>query len=141
VKSFELGRLPAIAIVALLAAGGYVFLTRSRPAVPPDLGVTPFQSTPTPNSVPPRPPGLVMGRQMPIVDLNSASLSELETLPAITSDYARKIIAGRPYESMGDLERTGIPRQILDQISPPAVIRISGRGTPPGSSPQPNTKP
>ena len=139
-KSSGIGWLPAMAILALLAAGGYLFLTSgSRPADAPGRGVAPFQSAPPRNGVPPGPPrpsGAVMGRQMAVVDLNSASLAELETLPSITPDYARKIIAGRPFQSMGDVERAGIPRQVLEQISPPAVIRVTGRGTPPGSPPQ-----
>ena len=32
---------------------------------------------------------------------------------------------------MGDLARTGIPRNILDEISPPAMIRVTQRGSPP----------
>jgi hypothetical protein len=70
------------------------------------------------------------------VDLNTASLAELETLPGITSDYADQIVAGRPYGSMHELERTGIPRAILDQISPPAIIRLEDRGGP-VSAPRP----
>ena len=135
------GRLPAIAIVALLAAGGYLFFNKSRPADPPAQRVTPFQPETPRGTLPPRPPGVVMGRQMAVVDLNSASLAEIETLPAITPEYARKIIAGRPYESMADVERAGITRQILEQISPPAIIRLTGRGTPPGSMPPPIRKP
>jgi len=131
-------RLPAFAVVALLAAGGYLFVTRSRPAETPAGTVAPpFRSVPAPTPVSPRPPGLVMGRQMAVVDLNSASLGELETLPAITPEYARKIIAGRPFTSMSDVERAGIPHQVVEQMSPPAVIRVSGRGTPPGSLPPP----
>jgi hypothetical protein len=144
VKPSGFGRLPAIAIVALLAAGGYLFFTRSRAADTREHGFTPFQSAPPRTAVPPGPPrpaGVVMGRQLAVIDLNAASLAELETLPAMTPDYARKIIAGRPFESMADVERAGIPRQILEQISPPAVIRVTGRGTPPGALPQPNKKP
>jgi competence protein ComEA len=141
VKPSGFGRLPVIVIVTLLAVGGYVFFARSRAA---DSGFTPFQSAPPRQVVspgPPRPSGLAMGRQMAVIDLNSASLVELETLPAITPDYARRIVAGRPYQSMADVERTGIPRQVLEQMSPPAIIRVAGRGTPPGSLPQPKKTP
>jgi DNA uptake protein ComE-like DNA-binding protein len=72
-----------------------------------------------------------IGREMAVVDLNAASLAELETLPDITPDYARKIITGRPYQSMSDLERAGIPRKIVENISPPAIIRLTQRGSPP----------
>jgi len=142
-QSSGLGRLPAIAIVALVAACAYLLVARSRSASP-EPGFTPFQSAPPPKAAPPAPPnpsGLAMGRQMAVVDLNSASLAELETLPEITPEYARKIIAGRPYQAMSEVERAGIPRQILEQISPPAIIRLTGRGIPPGGPPPPIKKP
>jgi hypothetical protein len=140
-KPSGFGRLPAIAIVALLAVGGYLFLVRSRAADTPERGFTPFQSAPPRNAVPPGPAGIVTGRQLAVIDLNSASLAELETLPEITPDYARKIIAGRPYQSISEVERTGVPRQIIEQISPPAIIRLSGRALPPGALPPATKKP
>jgi hypothetical protein len=75
----------------------------------------------------PAPP---QARSFKIVDLNEASLEELQTLPQITAEYARKIVAERPYRSIPELARTGIPREILDQISPPGVIRLPERGGP-----------
>jgi competence protein ComEA len=69
-------------------------------------------------------------RTFKTVDLNEASVDELQTLPQITAEYARKIVAGRPYRSIEELARTGIPREILDQISPPGVIRVPERGGP-----------
>ncbi len=68
----------------------------------------------------------------PVVDLNSASLEQLQTLPGITPDYARNIVAARPYRAMADLARTGIPQHILDGISPPALIRVVESGPPEG---------
>jgi DNA uptake protein ComE-like DNA-binding protein len=78
---------------------------------------------------------------MAVVDLNVASLAELETLPEITPAYAQQIIAGRPYRAMSDLERAGIPHQVVEQISPPAIIRLIERGSPPGSPSTPGKKP
>jgi DNA uptake protein ComE-like DNA-binding protein len=63
-----------------------------------------------------------------VVDLNSASLADLRTLPGMTLDYARKIVAGRPYRSFREVvERGGIPQAIVEQITPPAVIRLIER--------------
>jgi helix-hairpin-helix protein len=72
------------------------------------------------------PPGLLRGaRTMAVVDLNTAQLADLQTLPGITPEYARKIVAGRPYHSFRDVvEHAGIPQQVVDQISPPAIIRV-----------------
>jgi competence protein ComEA len=57
------------------------------------------------------------------VELNSASLAALETLPGITREYAQKIIAGRPFHSFHDVELAGIPPAIIEQITPPAMLR------------------
>jgi DNA uptake protein ComE-like DNA-binding protein len=69
-----------------------------------------------------------------VVDLNSARLADLQTLPGITLDYAQKIIAGRPYRSFREVaEHTGIPQAVVDQITPPAIIRVIER-VPPGTA-------
>jgi len=133
------GRLPALAIGIAVIVGGYFFLTRpSRSADPSSSVGTPIPLS-SPRSTGPS-PAAAFGRPMAVIDLNSASLAELETLPSITPEYAQKIIAGRPYVAMSDVERAGIPRQVLEQISPPAIIRVIGRGPLPGSPP-PGRKP
>jgi len=59
-----------------------------------------------------------------VVDLNSAELDQLQTLPGITAAYAKRIVAGRPYHVFSDVvTRAGIPASIVDQLSPPAIIR------------------
>jgi len=50
------------------------------------------------------------------IDLNSASDSDLEEVPGIGAAYARKIIAGRPYKSVDDLTKAGIPAATVDKI-------------------------
>ena len=73
------------------------------------------------------PPGTTF-KSFKVVNLNTASLADLETLPGITPEQARAILAGRPYVAMRDLERVGIPRTIIDQLSPPAIIAVESRG-------------
>lgn len=51
--------------------------------------------------------GWERGKNAPI-DLNSASESDLRSLPGITQRDARKIIAGRPYKEPHDLVRRGV---------------------------------
>jgi hypothetical protein len=81
---------------------------------------------------------------MAVIDLNAASLADLQTLPGITPAYAQKIIAGRPYDTLADLERAGLSRTLIEAISPPAMIRRSDapmpRGKPSAVPPVPPAK-
>ena len=75
-------------------------------------------------------------KTMAVVDLNTASVEELQTLPEITLDYARKIVKGRPYKERSDLERAGIPHDVAQRIGPPAVIKSVGPGPAPRKAPR-----
>jgi competence protein ComEA len=57
----------------------------------------------------PRPAGLI--------NINTATAAELETLPGIGPVIARRIIEGRPYRTIGELERVkGIGKKRLEEI-------------------------
>ena len=53
------------------------------------------------------------------IDLNSASRSDLETLPGVTATTARRIEANRPYATPHDLVRKGV-------VSEAEYSRIAG---------------
>jgi hypothetical protein len=62
------------------------------------------------------------------VDLNTASEQDLDDLPGIGPALAKKIIAGRPYFSVGELSKVGIPNKTIKKITPmvavgPAAVR------------------
>jgi len=126
-------------VALLLGASGYFILRRptesgfesvSGGAIGPPRAIPPTNELRRGYAGTGMQPTPSQGRSMKVVDLNAATVEDLETLPQITPEYARRIAAGRPYKSMQDLTRIGIPREILDQISPPAIIMLDERGGP-----------
>ena len=53
------------------------------------------------------------------IDLNTATEEQLQELPGIGEAYAKKIVAGRPYESVKGLSKTGIPAATLKKVTAP----------------------
>jgi DNA uptake protein ComE-like DNA-binding protein len=51
-----------------------------------------------------------------LVDLNKATAKQLEELPGVDSAYAKKIMAARPYKSVDDLKKAGIPSATTARI-------------------------
>jgi DNA uptake protein ComE-like DNA-binding protein len=64
--------------------------------------------------------GLNSGPSVPNIDLNTASTTQLETLPGISPARAHKIVAGRPYSRPNDL----VTKNVLTQGE---FDRISGK--------------
>ncbi|OIQ78669.1 helix-hairpin-helix motif protein [mine drainage metagenome] len=58
-----------------------------------------------------------VAKNVKLVDINSASVKELATLPGITAQDAAKIVAGRPYGSKAWL----VTNNILPQSKYPAI--------------------
>ena len=54
----------------------------------------------------------------PLLDINTAALTQLKSLPGMGEAYARRIIAGRPYTAKNQLVTRGVlPQSAYDKIS------------------------
>jgi hypothetical protein len=59
-----------------------------------------------------------------VVDVNIASEKDLESLPGVTPAIAKKIVAGRPYSSVENLAKAGIPKATLAKIRGMVTVSI-----------------
>lgn len=50
------------------------------------------------------------------LDLNTATLAQLQELPGVGEATAQKIIAGRPYKSVDELIKAGVPKATVEKI-------------------------
>lgn len=58
------------------------------------------------------------------VDLNTASETDLNNLPGVGPSTTKKIIAGRPYSSVDDLQKAGLTAKQIDKIR--GLTTVSG---------------
>lgn len=59
-----------------------------------------------------------------LIDINSATVEQLKTLPGISDAYAQKIVAGRPYRVKTDLVRKNIiPQATYSKIATMVIAR------------------
>lgn len=56
------------------------------------------------------------------LDLNTAKIEQLQELPGIGEVYSKKIVDGRPYKSVKDLAKLGIPAATLEKITPLVTV-------------------
>lgn len=61
------------------------------------------------------------------IDLNSASIAELETLPGVGKVTAEKIVANRPYKGVEDLTKHGVSQAEVDKLRPMVVARATAQ--------------
>jgi DNA uptake protein ComE-like DNA-binding protein len=52
------------------------------------------------------------------VDINTASQAEIQKLPGVNKLQAQRIVAMRPFLSVQDLIRTGLPQKTINQLKP-----------------------
>jgi competence protein ComEA len=64
------------------------------------------------------------------VDLNKATSAQLEELPGVGAATAKKIIAGRPYKSLGDLSKAGVSAAEIRKLTSLVAISAAADTTP-----------
>ena len=57
------------------------------------------------------------------IDLNRCSLQQLQDLPGVGPALGASLMAGRPYRTIGDVARIGIPFNTIEQIAPIIELR------------------
>lgn len=103
------------------------------PAQPQSPQTQPAPLPPKPASVAKKPPAKPIKK----VDLNNGSLAELQTLPSVNEEYAKKIVAGRPYISKTDLvTKGGLPEGVYLAVRDRVVVNDMKKAAPKKSEPK-----
>jgi competence protein ComEA len=50
------------------------------------------------------------------IDINSCSLLQLQDLPGVNASMGAHLMAGRPYRTFDDLERDGVPLNVIARL-------------------------
>src|SRR5581483_7943162 len=63
------------------------------------------------------------------IDINSASADELMSLNGVGEATAKKIIAGRPYSSVDDLAKAGVPKSTIGKIRSQVTVGSAAKSS------------
>lgn len=59
-----------------------------------------------------------------VVDINTATVTQLKSLPGIGEAYARRIIEGRPYTAKNQLVTHGVlPQAVYDRVAAKMIAK------------------
>jgi DNA uptake protein ComE-like DNA-binding protein len=64
-----------------------------------------------------------------VLDLNKVTEAQLQEVPGLGDAYAKKIVAGRPYKSVDDLSKAGIPATTIAKVK--SLVTVGGVSAPP----------
>jgi outer membrane protein assembly factor BamD len=100
---------PATGVTDVTAATGSAEQLDKNPDARLNQGANPPGAADATNT--PAPP------QNPVMEyLNHGSEQQLQRLPGVSKSAARKIMAARPYTSVDDLKRSGVPQKVIDSV-------------------------
>jgi hypothetical protein len=64
----------------------------------------------------------------PKIDLNTASVKQLQELPGIGEAFSKKIVAARPLKTYKELSKLGIPAPTIEKIRPLVTLSVKRPG-------------
>jgi competence protein ComEA len=70
----------------------------------------------------------------PLVDLNTATSQELDSLKGIGPAIAKKIIEARPFASVDDLSKAGLTAKQIEALKPLVTVGAAKGATPPAAA-------
>jgi competence protein ComEA len=74
--------------------------------------------------------------QKSLIDLNKASEKELESLKGVGPATAKKIIENRPYKSVDELSKAGVPAKTIQDLKPFVTVGPAATAAKPAKPPQ-----
>ncbi len=66
--------------------------------------------------------------QKTLIDLNTASQKDLESLKGIGPATAKKIIDGRPYKTVEELKKAGVSEKTIESLKP--LVKVGAVSAP-----------
>jgi outer membrane protein assembly factor BamD len=108
---------------------------RAVPPAPGSAGGDPATAVTAtqPAPAPPPPPVQQSTVTRTGVDINTATVAQLQKLPGVNKLQAQRIFAMRPFLSIQDLIRTGLPQKTINQLKPAATAPAGSATTAPAN--------
>jgi competence protein ComEA len=117
----KLSAVVAMATLAIFASAGIASAQTASPATTP---AKPAVAAPAAAPKPAAAPSTASKPATTLLDINSASKSELDALPGIGSARADAIIKGRPYKGKDELvQKKLVPQSVYDGIKDQIIAK------------------
>jgi len=102
----------------------------------PFVTVGPAATAAKPAKPPQEKPAVAEKAKKELVDLNKASEQELDALKGIGPATAKKIIENRPYKSVDELSKAGVPAKTIQDLKPFVTVGPAATAAKPAKPPQ-----